>query len=82
MYGSALHTEQVLAEECHGAGVSLCSLRVNDCGDKPLCKEKMTLIDGFSNFQAYIGQLKKVILVHCEKAAVPQGSHCMAHAGL
>ena len=34
------------------------------------------------NLAAYIGQMEKVIFVHCKKAAVPQDRHCMAHAGL
>ena len=42
----------------------------------------MALIDFFSNLPAYIGQMEKVILIHCEKTTVPQGSHRMAHAGL
>jgi hypothetical protein len=42
----------------------------------------VTLVDFFGNLAAYIVQMEKVIFVHSEKAAVPQGSHCMAHAGL
>ena len=45
-------------------------------------KKAMALIDFFGNLAAYISQMEKVIFVHCEKAAVPQGSHCMAHAWL
>ena len=55
---------------------------VNACGDKLLSKEAVTLIDFFSHLAAHIGQMEKVIFVHHKKAAVPQGSHCMAHAGL
>ena len=54
---------------------------VNSCGDKLLGKEAVSLEDFFGNLAAYIGQMEKVIFVHSEKAAVPQGSHCMAHAG-
>ena len=64
------------------AGVGLHSLGVNACGDKLLGKEAVAFIDFFSHLAAHIGQLEKVILVHREKTAVPQGSHCMAHAGL
>ena len=64
------------------AGVSLRSPGVNACGDKLLGKEAVAFIDFFSHLAAHIGQLEKVILVHREKTAVPQGSHCMAHAGL
>ena len=64
------------------AGVGLRSPGVNACGDKLLGKKAMALVDFFGNLAAYIGQMEKVILVHREKAAVPQGSHCMAHAGL
>ena len=63
------------------AGVSLRSPGVNACGDKLLGKEAVSLEDFFGNLAAYIGQMEKVIFVHSEKAAVPQGSHCMAHAG-
>ena len=62
-------------------GVSLRSFGVNACGDKLLGKEAVSLIDFFGNLAAYIGQMEKVVFVHSEKAAVPQGSHCMAHAG-
>ena len=64
------------------AGVSLRSPGVNACGDKLLGKEAVSLVDFFGNLAAYIGQMEKVIFVHHKKAAVPQGSHCMAHAGL
>ena len=63
-------------------GIGLRSFGVNACGDKLLGKEAVTLVDFFGYLAAHIGQMEKVILVHCEKAAVPQGSHCMAHAGL
>ena len=63
------------------AGVGLRSPGVNACGDKLLGKEAVSLEDFFGNLAAYIGQMEKVIFVHSEKAAVPQGSHCMAHAG-
>ena len=64
------------------AGVSLRSPGVNACGDKLLGNEAVSLVDFFGNLAAYIGQMEKVIFVHSEKAAVSQGSHCMAHAGL
>ena len=64
------------------AGIGLRSFGVNACGDKLLGKKAMALIDFFGNLAAYIGQMEKVIFVHCEKAAIPQRSHCMAHAGL
>src|SRR5699024_3524185 len=64
------------------AGIGLRSPGVNACGDKLLGKEAMALIDFFGNLAAYIGQMEKVIFVHCKKAAVPQGSHRMAHAWL
>ena len=57
------------------AGVSLRSPGVNACGDKLLGKEAVSLEDFFGNLAAYIGQMEKVIFVHSEKAAVPQGSH-------
>ena len=63
------------------AGVSLRSPGVNACGDKLLGKEAVSLEDFFGNLAAYIGQMEKVIFVHSEKAAVPQGSRCMSHAG-
>ena len=63
------------------AGVSLRSPGVNACGDKLLGKEAVSLEDFFGNLAAYIGQMEKMIFVHSEKAAVPQGSHCIAHAG-
>ena len=63
-------------------GIGLRSFGVNACGDKLLGKEAVTLVDFFGNFPANIGQMEKVIFVHHKKAAVPQGSHCMAHAGL
>ena len=39
------------------------------------------VMEFFGNLAAYIGQMEKMIFVHSEKAAVPQGSHCIAHAG-
>lgn len=51
---------------------------VNACGDKLLGKEAVSLVDFFGNLAAYIGQMEKMIFVHSEKAAVPQGSHCIA----
>ena len=63
------------------AGVSLRSPGVSACGDKLLGKEAVSLEDFFGNLAAYIGQMEKVIFVHHKKAAVPQGSHCMSHAG-
>ena len=64
------------------AGIGLRSFGVNVCGDKLLGKEAVTLVDFFGYLAAHIGQMEKVIFVHHKKAAVPQGSHCMAHAGL
>ena len=64
------------------ADIGLRSLGGNACYDKLLSKEAMALIDFFGNLAAYIGQMEKVIFVHREKTAVPQGSHRMAHAGL
>ena len=64
------------------AGVGLRSFGVNACGNKLLGKETVAFIGSFSHLAAHIGQMEKVIFVHCEKAAIPQGSHCMAHAGL
>ena len=63
------------------AGIGLRSFGVNACGDKLLGKEAVTLVDFFGYLAAHIGQMEKVIFVHSEKAAVPQGSHCMSHAG-
>ena len=45
-------------------------------------KETMSFIDFFGNLAAHIGQMEKVIFVHCKKAAVPRDRHRMAHAGL
>ena len=64
------------------AGIGLRSFGVNACGDKLLGKEAVTLVDFFGYLAAHIGQMEKVIFVHHKKAAVPQGSRCMAHAGL
>ena len=64
------------------AVIGLRSFGVNACGDKLLGKEAVTLVDFFGYLAAHIGQMEKVIFVHHNKAAVPQGSHCMAHAGL
>ena len=64
------------------AGVGLRSFGVNTCGNKLFSKEAVTLIDFFGNLAAHIGQMEKAIFVHCKKAAVPQGSHRMAHAWL
>ena len=64
------------------AGVGLRSFGVNACGNKLLGKEAVTLVDFFGYLAAHIGQMEKVIFVHHKKAAVPQGSHCMAHTGL
>ncbi len=50
--------------------------------DQPVSKEEVLFEDLLRHFPANIGQMEKMIFVHCEKAAVPQGSHCMAHAGL
>ena len=64
------------------AVIGLRSFGVNACGDKLLGKEAVTLVDFFGYLAAHIGQMEKVIFVHHKKAAVPQGSRCMAHAGL
>ena len=48
----------------------------------PVGKEAVLFVDLLRHFPAHIGQMEKVIFVHHKKAAVPQGSHCMAHAGL
>ena len=66
----------------YSAGISLRSLRVNACGDKLLGKKTMSLIDFFGNLTPYIGQMERVILIHCQKATIPQGRHRMADAGL
>src|SRR5699024_7330289 len=49
------------------ASIGLSSPRVNACGDKLLGKKAVTLVDFFGNLAAHIGQMKKVIFVHCEK---------------
>lgn len=54
----------------HPAGVRLRNFRVNACGDKLLSKEAMVLVDFFGNLAAHIGQMAKVIFVHCDKAAI------------
>ena len=77
-FGEALIADDVF----NPAGVGLRSFGVNACGDKLLGKKAMALVDFFSNLAAHIGQMEKVIFVHCEKAAVPQGSYRMAHAWL
>ena len=66
----------------HPAGISLRSFGINTRTNKLLGKETVTFVDFFGNLAAHIGQMEKVIFVHREKAAVPQGSHRMAHAGL
>ena len=54
------------------AGVGLRSFWVNACGDdKLLGKKAMALVDFFGNLAAQIGQMEKVIFVHCKKVAVP-----------
>ena len=63
------------------AGVGLRSFRVNARCDKLLSEKAMALVDFFGNCPAYIGQVQELVAVHREKAAVSQGSHCMAHAG-
>ncbi len=50
------------------AGIGLRSLGVNACCDKLLGKKAMALIDFFGNLAAHIGQMEKVIFVHCEKS--------------
>lgn len=72
------HTDVVF----HPAGISLRRLGVNACGDEPVAEEAVPLVNFLGNFTAYIGQMEKVIFVHCEKAAVPQSRHGMAHAWL
>ena len=51
------------------AGIGLRCLGINACCNKLLGKETMTIIDFFGNLAAHIGQVEKVIFVHCEKAA-------------
>ena len=55
------------------AGIYFCSFRINTCCDKLFRKEAMTFINLFGNLAAYIGQMEKVIFIHCEKSAVFQG---------
>ena len=50
------------------AGIGLRNPGVNACGDKLLGKEAMALIDFFGHLAAYIGQMEKVIFVHCKKS--------------
>ncbi len=54
------------------AGIYLCSFRINTCCDKLFRKEAMTFINLFGHLAAHIGQMEKVIFIHCEKAAILQ----------
>ena len=49
------------------AGIGLRCLGVNACGDKLLGEKAMALVDFFGNLAAHIGQMEKMIFVHCEK---------------
>lgn len=66
----------------HPAGVGLRCFRVNTCANKLLGKEAVTFVNFLGDLAAHLGQMKKVIFVHTEKATIPQNRHCMAHAGL
>ena len=52
----------------YSARVGLRSPGVNTCYDKLFRKEAMTFINLFGNLAAHIGQMEKVIFIHCEKA--------------
>ena len=61
-----------------GDGVAATVLRklginIDACRKQFFPKEAMTFINLFGNLAAYIGQMEKVIFIHCEKAAVFQG---------
>lgn len=64
------------------AGVPFRRFRVYADFNQSVGKEAVLFVDLLRYFPAHIGRMEKVIFVHREKAAVPQGSHCMAHAGL
>ena len=66
----------------HPAGVLFRRYRVYAGLDQPVGKEAVLFVDLLRHFTAHIGQVKEIILVHCEKSTVPQGRHRMAHAGL
>ena len=53
-------------------GIDFCSFRINTCCNKLFRKESMTFINLFGHLPAYIGQMEKVIFIHCEKAAILQ----------
>lgn len=55
----------------HPAGIVFRSLGINACGDELVAEETVPLINFLSNFAAHIGQMEKVIFIHCEKAAIP-----------
>ena len=81
--GIAQTLEGLLADDMlHPAGVLFRRYRVYAGLDQPVGKEAVLFVDLLRHFPAHIGQMEKVIFVHHKKAAVPQGSHCMAHAGL
>ena len=64
------------------AGFVFGDFRVYARSDQLHRKKLVPLVNFLSNFATHIGQMEKVIFIHCEKAAVSQGSHRMAHAGL
>ena len=64
------------------AGFVFGDFRVYARSDQLHRKKLVPLVNFLSNFATHIGQMEKVIFIHCEKATVPQGSHRMAHAGL
>ena len=50
--------------------------------DQPVGKEAVLFVDLLRHFPAHIGQMQKIVAVHCQEAPFPQGRHRMAHAGL
>ncbi len=64
------------------AGIFFRHFRVNSCGDKLLSKKAVLFINLFSNLSANIGQMEKMIFVHCEKAAIFQSIDCHAYTWL
>ena len=64
------------------AGFVFGDFRVYARSDQLHRKKLVPLVNFLSNFATHIGQMEKVIFIHCEKAAVSQGSHRLAHAGL
>ena len=59
------------------ASVLLRRFSVYASSHKLLRKELIAFIDFLCHFPAYIGQVEKSILVHCQKAAIPQNAHRM-----